>query len=529
MTESTVNVSSEQVVPIDCSPTTNALTADGSCPMATYGAGDYLPHKLTFESNGGNFSYEFTVSGELGKSTAMEASINDNDVISGSTATGQGGGGGADSYGFSGDVVAFDVSGDVTVYLDGTQVNPGRFPKNTLTIDGNGGSSYEFAVNGDLKKSTAMGGSIQSNDTVSGSSASGRVGYGRDSYSFTGGIRRFKTSADPTVYLNGSEIVTDQYPDNGLTIESNGGRFSYHFTVAEGLHKTNAMGASIDDNDTIRRNSAIGQGGGGGADSYVYSGDLAAISVDGDATVYHNGEVFDSGRYPNSALTIDGTGSGTRYKLAVAGDLEQSTADEASINPGDTLSGSTASGRVGGGRDSYVFSGRIDRLRTIGDAPVYLNGEQVSPVRYPNSIVTFDGSGSTVVDYEFSVTTSKLRKTPVYDSSINSGDTVSGSTASGAVSGGRDSYAYMGRIARLSLDGPVRFDLDRSDRTITIRGSGDYSFRVSGSVDPITNPNPKDDVGSNGADGRVAGGRDKYSYTGTLESLTIPGVSTTVK
>lgn len=77
-------------------------------------------------------------------------------------------------------------------------------------------------------------------------------------------------------------------------------------------------------------------------------------------------------------ISIIGTGTKTEYRIAVSGGLEKSEALGASINSNDEVSadGTQAKGYVGGGTDSYVFSGEITTLDLSNDGAnvVVLNG-----------------------------------------------------------------------------------------------------------------------------------------------------------
>ena len=66
---------------------------------------------LTIEGTGPRATYEFSVSGDLEKSTENDANVNGNDEITGSSASGVVGIS-ADSYAFSGDLVDFSLDGD---------------------------------------------------------------------------------------------------------------------------------------------------------------------------------------------------------------------------------------------------------------------------------------------------------------------------------------------------------------------------------------------------------------------------------
>jgi hypothetical protein len=111
-----------------------------------------------------------------------------------------------------------------------------------------------------------------------------------------------------------------------------------------------------------------------GSDSYTFSGELDTFALDGDAEVYLDGERIDPAQYPDHVLTIEGTGSRATYEFSVSGDLTKSTANGASINANDVVSGSSTSGVVGIASDSYTFSGDLIDLGVQGDAIVHLDG-----------------------------------------------------------------------------------------------------------------------------------------------------------
>lgn len=58
----------------------------------------------------------------------LQKNVDDNDTISGNTATGQGGTGGIDSYVFSGDLESFALDGEANVVLDGKSAHVGQIP-----------------------------------------------------------------------------------------------------------------------------------------------------------------------------------------------------------------------------------------------------------------------------------------------------------------------------------------------------------------------------------------------------------------
>ncbi|WP_435076099.1 glycosyl hydrolase [Halococcus sp. AFM35] len=256
----------------------------------------YLDHVLTIEGTGMRATYEFAVTGKLEKSTANGANVNGNDEIAGSSASGVVGIS-ADSYAFSGALADIEVDGAANVSIDGEQFDPTS--KSVLTIEGTGmRATYEFAVTGKLEKSTANGANVNTGDEIAGSSASGVVGISADSYSFFGTLTDIEVDGEANVSLNGERLDTTPTFDHTLTIASNGGRFSYRFAVSGDLAKSDANGATIDDNDDVSGRMATGQGGGGGRDSYSFAGELLDLDLDGDATVTLDGEEIDADPSP---------------------------------------------------------------------------------------------------------------------------------------------------------------------------------------------------------------------------------------
>ena len=422
--------------------------------------GEVLPHQLSLKSGGGEFSYTVSASGDLKKSTAMGATIDAQDTISGSTAIGQGGGGGIDSYGFSGDLTMLEPSGDVTVYLDGERLDPSQYLDHVLTIEGTGSrATYDFSTADYLAKSTANNGSLNGNDEVVRSGASGVVGIGSDSYAFSGELNSFVLNGDAEVFLDGERIDPGQYPDHVLTIEGTGSRAMYDFSVAGDIAKSTVNGANINSNDDILGSGASGVVG-ISADSYTFSGDLNSLSIDGDANVFLDGERIDPSKYLDHLLTIEGTGSRATYEFGVAGALEKSTVNDASLNGNDIIDGSTASGVVGIGSDSYTFSGELDTFALDGDAEVYLDGERIDPAQYPDHVLTIEGTGSRAT-YEFSVS-GDLTKSTANGASINANDVVSGSSTSGVVGIASDSYTFSGDLIDLGVQGDAIVHLDGS-------------------------------------------------------------------
>jgi hypothetical protein len=168
---------------------------------------------------------------------------------------------------------------------------PDGVPDDTLTIESGTRAEYELAVSESLKRTTRANATVDPNDTVEGTTASGQVGKGgRDSYAIGGEITRLILDGGATLYYNGESVDPAEYLANTVTIES-ASHAEYEIETTDGIAKSAAMGAA-DPNDTIAGTTASGQVGKGGRDSFAYPGEIASLSIDGDATVYRNGEVI---------------------------------------------------------------------------------------------------------------------------------------------------------------------------------------------------------------------------------------------
>ena len=171
-------------------------------------------HVITISDELGwsQINYEFTVGGDLERSTDMDATIDDWNVVEGSTASGHVWGW-RDSYRFTGELEAFEMDGPATVYIDGEEIDPMEYMSDLpefVTIYGDQGrAEYEFTVSGDLERSLDMRATIDDWNVVEGSTASGHVWGWRDSYRFTGEIEDFDLDGDARVFYNGEEVDPD--------------------------------------------------------------------------------------------------------------------------------------------------------------------------------------------------------------------------------------------------------------------------------------------------------------------------------
>ena len=250
---------------------------------------------------------------------------------------------------------------------------------------------------------------------------------------------------------------------NRLRVQATGDLTTYEFTVSGALEA--GPDFDTDGTDGIDGSSAQGQVNTTGSDDYYFGGEVTRFERDGDLEVYVNGEEVDPDGFgsdePARSLSVVGTGPRVEYELSVSGELEKSTARDGSINSSDEIDGSTATGYVLGGTDSYRFAGEITDL-TVDDpdaVSIYLDGEEVDPARFGGSDsfeLTISNRGyDEPATYQFTVT-GKIEAT----ASVNPNDEIDGSTATGQVNGGADTYRYTGAITAFDNDGPLDVAID---------------------------------------------------------------------
>lgn len=264
---------------------------------------------------------------------------------------------------------------------------------------------------------------------------------------------------------------------NSLTIASHFAPdpANYIVTVSGDIEKSTAAGATLNGNDSVGPGRASGRVV-NGRDSYEYTGRITQIGADEAIDLWHNGARVDPATFLPTVITIEGTGSPATYALSIDGYFVKSTAMGATINGNDIIDSFTASGSVVGGRDSYATAAEIVGLdlEDPESVTVYINGREVDPQTLQpegSELLTFAGGGT----YAFTVTGS-LRKSREFGATINGNDSIDGSSASGQVRGGRDSYRFVGEIESLTTDGNVT--VYRNRERIDTGGGGDSGLRL---------------------------------------------------
>jgi hypothetical protein len=211
----------------------------------------------------------------------------------GSSGSGSGGGAGGSSRTGSGSGSngrSDTESGNRTQRIQRKKAKARGFP-NVLSIsssDASTESTYEFAVSGEVEKSTDRGASKDDEDSVEDSTVTGAVAGGTDSYRFSGTLTKFGLDGKATVFLNGERVTPGKL---GLpkTIVVDGSAdaedtSTYSFDVSGAVKKDGNLG-SVNSLDTVSGTRVKGQVI-DGKDGYRFSGDLNRLEVDGKALVW---------------------------------------------------------------------------------------------------------------------------------------------------------------------------------------------------------------------------------------------------
>jgi beta-glucanase (GH16 family) len=305
---------------------------------------------------------------------------------------------------------------------------------------------------------------------------------------------------------------------------ANGDPFEFAFEASDGQIRLGSGGSASDywvaDDGTTAGGMTDKTG---SLPGFYYYGEITSLLYRGPIELFDGGELVDLaaiGTNASNSITFDGSDGGSSYDLTVSGEIAKSKLNDASVDRNDAISGSTATGGVNGGRDSYMFSGEVTDFSYDGPLRVALNGEEIDPdslASYEHTI-TFDGSDGQG-PYELTVT-GDIAKSEANGASINSNDEISGSTATGQVNGGKDSYEFNGDIQSVSADPSITVLVDGSEyepgeRVEVTRasdsGAVDYIIESNGAFETLDDG---DESAGSKAHGVVMGGTDSYRLTG---------------
>lgn len=206
----------------------------------------------------------------------------------------------------------------------------------TLSVSGGSPTnkiSYSFSVSDSVEKSVAYGGTISSEDTISGTSVEGLVAGGTDSFSFTGDVTAFSLDGDATVSVDGQEVDPDQIVTDETATET----------------ETDAPTETETETET----------------------ETSTDTPTDDGTT-------DSGSSDEDVLLIDGTRKPeetARYTFDVSGAVTRNVARSTVEDGGmawdsidDYVHEGSVVGIVGNGVDAYGYTGRITDIDIRGGA-----------------------------------------------------------------------------------------------------------------------------------------------------------------
>jgi hypothetical protein len=403
--DSTIDVTGTAITMESSTVDTASITQDGSCPLpnpdrTVSTSGDSTATETTStptETQDGQelvidgshttdrLEYTFTVDG----SVEAGGRANDSDVIDGTTVTGQVEGG-IDSFWVTGAFTEFQVEGDMVIRLDGETVDPANLvtsstettetaTETTETQDGqklviDGSSTYErvtytFSVDGSVEP----GDRANDSDVIDGTTVTGQVEGGKDSFWVTGAFTAFDIDADIPIRLDGETVDPEALVETTRTVEIDGShtteRLEYTFSVDGSVEP----GDRANDSDVIE-GSAVAGAVAGGIDSYRITGEFTNFQTDGAPVVRVDGAAVD----PD---TLDGAHDLPNELVVIGGETEASYLVETTgsvakrggmwgAEDADSASGAVATGTVTNDRDTFGFSGDITQMEIDGDASV---------------------------------------------------------------------------------------------------------------------------------------------------------------
>lgn len=243
-----------------------------------------------------------------------------------------------------------------------------------LHIEGTGDRSvYTFSVSGELETTDT----VDAHENVNGSSVTGVLYGGVDEFRFTGELVDFTVYGDASATVDG-QSVSPASPDGDwqhLRVVGNGDYTAYDVAVSGDLRTTETVNPHDDVSDASVSGVVIG-----GADDYLFTGELESLQTDGDIAVLVDGAPVDDTSAAAAEptwhdLQVAGTGERTIYAFEVSGELE--TTD--TVDPHENVHDSAASGVVYGGIDDFRFTGELVDFTAFGDLELSVDGQSVDP------------------------------------------------------------------------------------------------------------------------------------------------------
>lgn len=386
---------------------------------------------------------------------------------------------------------------DYCPFTNGTAVVAGRAAPDRRT-------SYTLAAEGRMRQAggsvRGRGVTVNDNDEVSGREASGAVSRGADGFRFNGRLRTVDL-ADPTaaaLYRDGERtryLVIDGSPLPGGT--------GYAVEAADTLaqlqgplngHRARLHpGHGVTSGGTTKATGRVATG----AAAFRVTGPLPTVRLTEPtrATVYVNGAEYHT-------IKIHGGGSSaTSYSIRVDGSLRAVGSDltgfYGGVEPGDRPASApwnSVTGSVGGDADAFRVAGTIERITLSAPAR---DRVEVDGKTYHTLVVNGRRAPGSSSRYRFSVS-GDLEPLPAgsvagVDYGFNRArtDSVTGSTAAGAVSDRADGYWYTGEVTSWSTPGSSRAQVGILQDGIKLREKfPDGATKGSATVEELLNRPP---------------------------------------
>jgi hypothetical protein len=164
-----------------------------------------------------------------------------------------------------------------------------------------------------------------------------------------------------------------------------------------------------------------------------------------------------------SVITIDGQGSTAYYTFTVAGDVEESTEFDGTINSYDEITtydefDTIVTGRTTNEPDSFAIEGEVTSYSASSPAQVLQDGDGVDPNGFGETVISIVARGTTA-QYEFEVI-GNVEESTAYGGTINSETEISDATVTGQTTNTPDSFIFSGEITDFSADIPVDVSLN---------------------------------------------------------------------
>jgi hypothetical protein len=226
---------------------------------------------------------------------------------------------------------------------------------------------YRVEVTGKAKR----GGTYQSDsgDTVGDGVIHGGCAGGRsDSFLWTGEIADLQLSGPGKVFVDG-KLVEDTTEDDDpkereITLCATGeDTFRYALRTTHGVERGGTY--ESDDGDVIEGDSVEGATAEGRCDSFLITGEITELDLDGPGEVLLDGELVEDTTADKElpkelVVSTPGTDELLEYELKVTGDAENLEPDEDGPTAADEVipleDGTRIVGSVGSGNDRFAFS-----------------------------------------------------------------------------------------------------------------------------------------------------------------------------